>query len=185
MGRKCYTGNLSSEDPAVAGATGHHGSIMASQWYSLVTQKLFLAKTLLDQLEAPAPAPRQEALTQGAVELMLRARKLLLVMIARHYQERRAMPGTLEELAGCIGPDAREIGQLTALAAEGTSWWRHLDQLEQHQSQPPATRKTVTDDNIIAIATEPGPDRSAAGLLTTLTALKQFAKDLEEWHSEW
>lgn len=65
---------------------------MASQWYSLVTQKLFLAKTLLDQLEAPAPAPRQEALTQGAVELMLRARKLLLVMIARHYQERRAMP---------------------------------------------------------------------------------------------
>ncbi len=115
----------------------------------------------------------------------MRARKLLLVMIARHYQERRAMPGTLEELAGCIGPDAREIGQLTALAAEGTSWWRHLDQLEQHQSQPPATRKTVTDDNIIAIATEPGPDRSAAGLLTTLTALKQFAKDLEEWHSEW
>ena len=62
---------------------------------------------------------------------------------------------------------------------------RHLDQQEQHQSQPPATRKTVTDDNIIAIATEPGPDRSAAGLLTTLTALKQFAKDLEEWHSEW
>ncbi|MCG7199194.1 hypothetical protein MD273_05575 [Marinobacter pelagius] len=170
---------------------------MASQWHSLVSQKLFLAKTLLGQLDVPAlaangqPAPeaeqalRREAAIQGAVELMLRGRKLLLVMIARLYQERNAEPETLDELAALVGADASEVDRLRHLALENGSWWNHLEQLEQGQSRPPATRKTVTDDNIIAVAAETGPDRSASGLRKTLGALKHFADDLEEQHSEW
>ena len=170
---------------------------MASQWHSLVSQKLFLAKTLLGQLDLPAlsangqPAPeaeqalRREAAIQGATELVLRSRRLLLVMIARLYQERNAEPETLEELAALIGADANEVYRLRDLASEAGSWWNHLDQLEQSQSRPPATRKTVTDDNIIAVSAETGPDRSATGLLKTLGALKHFADDLEEQHSEW
>lgn len=170
---------------------------MASQWHSLVSQKLFLAKTLLGQLDVPAlaangqPAPeaeqalRREAAIQGAVELMLRGRKLLLVMIARLYQERNAEPETLDELAALVGADASEVDRLRHLALEYGSWWNHLEQLEQGQSRPPATRKTVTDDNIIAVAAETGPDRSASGLRKTLGALKHFADDLEEQHSEW
>ncbi len=170
---------------------------MASQWHSLVSQKLFLAKTLLRQLDLPAlaangePAPeaeqalRREAAIQGAIELVLRSRKLVLVMIARLYQERNAEPESLEELAALIGADASEVDRLRNLARESGSWWNHLDQLEQSQSRPPATRKTVTDDNIIAVSAETGPDRSAAGLLRTLGALKHFADDLEEQHSEW
>lgn len=170
---------------------------MASQWHSLVSQKLFLAKTLLGQLDLPAlaangqPAPeaeqalRREAAIQGTVELMLRSRKLLLVMIARLYQERNAEPESLDELAALIGAEASEVDRLRHLASESGSWWNHLDQLEQGQSRPPASRKTVTDDNIIAVATETGPDRSASGLRKTLSALKYFADDLEEQHSEW
>jgi len=170
---------------------------MASQWHSLVSQKLFLAKTLLGQLDLPAaaangqPAPeaeqalRREAAIQGAVELMLRSRHLLLVMIARLYQERNAEPESLEELAALIGAETSEVTRLRGLASESGSWWNHLDQLELSQSRPPATRKTVTDDNIIAVSAETGPDRSVSGLLKTLGSLKHFSDDLEEQHSEW
>lgn len=170
---------------------------MASQWHSLVSQKLFLAKTLLGQLDLPALAAnggaapeaeqalRREAAIQGAIELVLRSRRLLLVMIARLYQERNAEPESLAELAALIGADANEVYRLRALASETGSWWNHLDQLEQSQSRPSAARKTVTDDNIIAVSAETGPDRSASGLLKTLGALKHFADDLEEQHSEW
>lgn len=50
---------------------------------------------------------------------------------------------------------------------------------------PPATRKTVDTENIIAVSAETGPDRSAQALLKTLNAIKHFADDLEEQHSEW
>ena len=73
---------------------------MASQWHSLVSQKLFLARTLLQPLDRPTDeaqeqrpneaeqALRREAAIQGAIELLLRSRKLLLVMVARLYQRK-------------------------------------------------------------------------------------------------
>ncbi len=168
---------------------------MASQWYSLVSQKLFLARTLLETPAEPAdtgnPAytPVQkvhyEAATQGSIELLLRARRLLLVMIARFYQKRSEEPSSLEELASLIGEQATETGQLRILEQEAGSWWNYLDQLETAQSRPAATRKTVNAENIIAVSAESGPDRSAQSLIKTLNAIKKFADNLEEQHGEW
>jgi hypothetical protein len=166
---------------------------MASQWYSLVSQKLFLASTLLD---TPSPAPiaaspspvqklQQEAATQGCIELLLRARLLLLVMVARLYQKRSETPSSVAELANLIGDQAAEIQMLLALERNSGSWWKHLDQLEAAQNNPPAMRKTVSAENIIAVSAEAGPERSAQSLRETLKAMKQFADNLEEQHGEW
>lgn len=170
---------------------------MASQWHSLVSQKLFLARTLLGQLESVSgsdpntavpeaeQALRREAAIQGATELMIRSRTLLLGMIARLYQHKSAEPSTLAELAVVVGETPNELQRLRELEQQAGSWWNHLDQLETAQSRPPAPRKTVSEDNIIAVAAETGPDRSAAALLKTLGAMKNFANDLAEQHSEW
>ncbi|MDX1816961.1 DUF6586 family protein [Marinobacter koreensis] len=170
---------------------------MASQWYSLVSQKLFLAQTLLGQLEPGSrfgtgesmteaeKALNREAATQGAVELMLRGRQLLLVLVANLYQHRHAQPESLSQLQTLTGPENQDVQRLAELAAQPGSWWSHLDQLEYSQGHPPVTRKTVSDENIIAVAAEPGPDRSPSGLMKTLEALRHFAEALNEQHSEW
>ena len=170
---------------------------MASQWHSLVSQKLFLARTLLgpldnstaeDQERNPNEAEqalRREAALQGAIELLLRSRKLLLIMIARLYQRKSEEPESLDELSSLIGPEPSEVGRLRELENQAGSWWNHLEQLERAQSSPPATKKTVSAENIIAVSADLGPDRSSSALLTTLTAVKHFADDLEEQHSEW
>jgi len=170
---------------------------MASQWHSLVSQKLFLARTLLQPLDRPTDealeqrpneaeqALRREAAIQGAIELLLRSRKLLLVMVARLYQRKSEEPSTLDELVALIGPEPSEVGRLKELEQRSGSWWNHLEQLERAQSRPPATKKTVSEENIIAVSADSGPDRSSAALMETLTAVKHFADDLEEQHSEW
>lgn len=163
--------------------------IMASQWYSLVSQKLFMARTLTGRADSgqtgDESALEREALIQGAIELTLRARRLLLVMIARFYQHRNSEPESLEALIQLVGEDVPETEALQALAGEAGSWWQHLDQLDAAQGKPPATRKTVSAENIIAIAAASGPDRSPPALYASLNALKQFADTLEERHSEW
>ena len=100
---------------------------MASQWHSLVSQKLFLARTLLQPLDRPTDeaqeqrpneaeqALRREAAIQGAIELLLRSRKLLLVMVARLYQRKSEEPSTLDELVALIGPEPSEVGRLKEL----------------------------------------------------------------------
>ncbi|GGE58317.1 hypothetical protein GCM10011533_08560 [Streptosporangium jomthongense] len=168
---------------------------MASQWYSLVSQKLSLARTLLDtseQLTAaenPARAPVQtlqhEAAIQGSIELLIRARQLLFMMIATLHQKPQAGLLTLEQLARRVGDQAAEIEMLKSLQEDSGSWLCHLSQLEATQSRPPALRKTVSAENIIAISAEAGPDRSAQSLRTTLKAMKQFVDHLEDQHGEW
>lgn len=169
---------------------------MASQWHSLVSQKLFLARTLLGQLDDAAEGPsgrpgneaeqalRREAAIQGAIELLLRSRRLLLVMTARLYQQRTEELASLAELAALTGENS-DVARLRELEHTSGSWWNHLDQMERSQGRPPATRKTVSADNIIAVSAESAPDRSASALHKTLRAMKNFADDLEEQHSEW
>lgn len=158
---------------------------MASPWHSLVSQKIFLARTLLGQLDENDTVPRREALVQGAIELALRARKQLLVMIARMYQDKQARPDTLAGLNELLGGDIPETAELNHLAGDANSWWNHLEQLERHQDNPPATKKTVSDENVIAVSADTGPDRSKQALERTLSALKHFTDTLEERHSEW
>jgi len=166
---------------------------MASQWYSLVSQKLFLARTLLAQIDAPGSetaneaelALRRESIIQGTIELLLRSRKLSLVMIARFHQHKHEEPTSLEQLAALIGEGSGEVSRLRDLERNADSWWNHLDQLEVSQSRPPVPRKTVSAENVIAVAEASGPDRSVAALGKTLTAMKNFADNLEEQHSEW
>lgn len=171
---------------------------MASQWYSVISQKLFLAKTLSELAESfesntcerhPATETeltlKNEAAIQGCIELLLRSRNLLLVMIAHLYQKRPNEPISLDYLAVLIGNEAREIILLKKLQGEAGSWWNHLSQMEQAQSNPPATRKTIDRENIIAISAEETPDRSAKELQKILNAMKQFTDDLEAQHYEW
>ena len=158
---------------------------MASQWHSLVSQKIFLARNLLGQLENSNRVPAKEALLQGTIELGLRARKLVLVMIARMYQHQHSQPDSLEALGELIGTHSPEIAELNQLASDGRSWWNHLEQLERHQGNPPMARKTVSSENVIAVAADSGPDRSKQALATTLGAMKHFIDILEDRHSEW
>lgn len=158
---------------------------MASPWHSLVSQKIFLARTLLGQLDENDTVPRREALVQGAIELALRARKQVLVMIARMYQDKQGRPDTLAGLNELLGGDVPETTELNHLAGDANSWWSHLEQLEHHQDNPPAMKKTVSNENVIAVSADTGPDRSKQALERTLSAIKQFTDTLEERHSEW
>src|SRR5690606_1076534 len=116
---------------------------MASQWHTLVTQKLFLARQLTDATASIETAAGREAAIQGATELVLRARRLMLVMIARLYQQKQGEPASLDELATLLEIHAPEVAELQALSRQAGSWWNHLDQLEIHQSRPPTQKKTV------------------------------------------
>lgn len=158
---------------------------MASQWHSLVSQKVFLARTLLSQRDESESVPLREALWQGAVELALRSRQLLLIMISRLYQDKKSEPDNLETLQTLLGDQVPEIAELEALSNGSSNWWVYLGQLEHYQMRPPAAKKTVSDENIIAISAETGPDRTSAALDQALTDLKKFTDTLEERHSEW
>lgn len=157
---------------------------MSSQWQSLVSQKIYLATQLARSARNQASATEQEACVQGAIELALRARQLLLALVARYHQDKQAMPTSLTELSTLIAdsPDTEVLGELSRTQ---DSWWHRLDQLELSQSQPPKQQKTVSEDNVIAVSAAAGPDRSAEGLLDTLAAMKTFVNDLGERHAEW
>lgn len=158
---------------------------MASQWHSLISQKIYLANVLLGQHSSDAPVPAREAYWQGAAELGLRSRQLLMVMLARFYQHKKAEPKTLGELKATLGDDIPEITELETLSSTAGSWWSYLNQIEAYQQQPAAPKKSVSEDNIIAIAADTGPDRSPQALKTALTGLKHFIDVLEDRHSEW
>ncbi|MDX1757591.1 MAG: DUF6586 family protein [Marinobacter sp.] len=158
---------------------------MSSQWFTQVSQKLYLARTLLNQQETSDNPVGREAANQGAIELALRARTLLLAMVAELYQHKGSTPRTLAELSALLGPDAPEAVELSSLARQSGSWWSLLDQLDSALAQPPAKKKSVSDDNIIAIVAESGPDRSVATIEQALTAMKQYANSLSERHQEW
>lgn len=160
-------------------------SLMASQWHTQISQKLYLAKTLLAHRETTDNPVEQEAASQGAIELMLRARIMVLTLVAELYQHKGASPNKLENLITLIGPDAPEAVELESLARQPANWWTHLDQLDRALAQPPAKKKSVSDDNIIAVSVDTGPDRSTATLLDIITAMKRYADSIAERHQEW
>ncbi len=157
---------------------------MSAQWQTLVSQKIYLASHLARLARDQATATDQEATLQGAVELALRSRRLLLVLVARFHQHKQATPGSVEELCALIA-DTPDAGLLTGLANTPGSWWQHLDALERAQSEPPRQQKTVSEENVIAVSAAAGPDRSTDGLLETLAAMKAFMNDLSNRHAEW
>lgn len=157
---------------------------MSAQWQTLVTQKIYLASQLATLSQNQATATEREACLQGAIELSLRARQLVLVLIARYHQEKQAMPASPEDLIALIAgtPDAEMLADVSRTPG---SWWQHLEQLALSQSQPPKQQKSVSEENIIAVSAASGPDRSADGLLDALAAMKSFVTDLGERHAEW
>ncbi|MEH6355709.1 MAG: hypothetical protein V7760_06740 [Marinobacter sp.] len=158
---------------------------MAAAWHSHLAGKLALAQTLL-RLAVNSNQPlQQEACKQGAIELMLRSRALLLYTLAVCYQQRKGQPQNIDQLGNLIGADAPEVQQLLALQASADSWWNHLEQLGDAQNRPPAAKKTISNDNIIAITAAVGADRSLSSVQASLSAIKQFSADVEARHSEW
>jgi len=167
---------------------------MASQWYSLVSQKLYLAKVLMAQLEQAEdtamanghpPAIAKQALAQASAEMLIRAQKALLVMLARYHQHKNEKPQTLEQLKALFSYEAADINDLEQLASDNRSWWVHLEQLNKVLGEPAAPRKAVATENVIAVAASEEADFSPQALERTRSALSVFARELEERHSEW
>ncbi len=157
---------------------------MSAQWQSLVSQKLYLAAQLsrmADQIEGVA---EREACLQGAAELALRGRRLMLVLIAHYYQQKQVAPVSLEELAAIAG-GCPELEELKALSTTPGSWWQHLDQLDSSQGNPPQPRKAAPDETLIAVSATGGPDRSREALQRTLDAMKSYLAELGQRNAEW
>ncbi|MDI9245923.1 DUF6586 family protein [Marinobacter sp. CHS3-4] len=144
-----------------------------------------MAKSLLNQRDRTDSIPEQEACWQGAVELALRSRQLLMVMIARLYQDKQGEPHNLESLKTLLGDDIPEVSELESMALGAGNWWAYFDQLQRYQTRPPSPKKTVSDENIIAVAADYGPERSSEALNRALADMKNFTDVLEERHSEW
>jgi hypothetical protein len=106
-------------------------------------------------------------------------------MIARLYQNKKSEPVSLEALRSLLGETAPELTELEALSAGASNWWVYLSELEHYQTRPPAPKKAASDENIIAVAADTGPDRSSSALNQALADLKHFTDTLEERHSEW
>lgn len=157
---------------------------MSAQWHSLVSQKIFLASRLAGLCREQDVAMDREACLQGAIELALQARQLMLTLVARYHQQKQATPESLDALLAVI-PGTPDADMLTELAQAPDSWWNHLEQLGAFHSQPPKQQKSVSDDNIIAVSVASGPDRSVEGLLESLAAMKSFVTELGERHAEW
>lgn len=114
---------------------------MAAAWHSHLAGKLALAQTLL-RLAVNSNQPlQQEACKQGAIELMLRSRTLLLYTLAVCYQQRKGQPQSIDQLGKLIGAAAPEVQQLLVLQTNADSWWNHLEQLGDAQNRPPAAKK--------------------------------------------
>lgn len=167
---------------------------MAAQQYSVVSQKLYLARALLTQLEhieggtAPGQAPaavQKQALGQASAEMLLRARQILLVMVARYHQHKQACPRTLEELEALFSYSVPDLEALQQLATTPDSWWNHLARLEKALNEPVAPNKPATTENVIAVSSEPEADFSPAALEKTRSAVAAFARTLSEQHNEW
>ena len=168
---------------------------MASTWYSLVSQKLYLAQILIREFDQPTTSNAAstglpaavigEARSQAVAEVLLRARDVLLTMIARLHQKKTETPHSLAELKALFEYDVAEVETLDSLAQQRDTGWNHLVQLDKALGQPPAQKKTVSADNIIAVAAEEGPDRSLQALEQTRAAMAVFARELEERHGEW
>ena len=159
---------------------------MAPEWFSLVSQKLFLAEQLIDSSEhEDQPHSLREAQLQGAIELMARARQTLLCLVAQLYQQRQATPENLQELLERLEPEVPEYNELTALSQALDGWWLQLDALLQHQQRPPQKKKLVSDENIIAISVQTGPNRAKPALLAITHAMKSYLQALETRHAEW
>lgn len=167
---------------------------MASKWYSVVSQKLYLARVLLTQLEQAEdqalsnhqpPAIVRQALSQASAEMLIRAQRALLTMVAHFYQEKAATPASILELKALFSYDVSEVDTLEQLAADSGSWWAHLATLNKALSEPAAPQKTVSTENIIAVAAEEEADFSPQALERTRRAMADFARELEDRHSEW
>jgi len=167
---------------------------MASQWYSLVSQKLSLAKLLLTQLQQAEevamadgrpPAMVKQALAQASAEMLIRAQRSLLIMLAHCHQHKTEKPQTLAELKALFSYEVADITDLEQLACDNRSWWTHLEQLDKALSEPAAPRKATTTENVIAVAAAEDTDFSVPALEKTRSAMAAFARELEEKHSEW
>ncbi|PPK52009.1 DUF6586 family protein [Marinobacter persicus] len=167
---------------------------MASKWSSVVSQKLYLAKVLLAQLEqidsgalpdGQPPAVARQALAQASAEMLLRAQRALLVMVARYHQHKTANPASLTELKELFAYEVPDVGALEELANDKTGWWAQLAELDKALGEPAAAPKAIAEENLIAVAADEGADFSPSALERIRSAMASFARELDEQHSEW
>lgn len=157
---------------------------MPAEWHTLTARTLFLAEQLMHMASRQSQAAEREACLQGAIELALRGRQLLLTLVARYYQQTHPQPASLEELTGLTGL-VPEVEALSELARQSGSWWQRLSRLAAGTQAPPRPKKSLPDARIIAISDAPEADQAEAILTDALKAMKTFLAHLKEHHAEW
>src|SRR5690606_39859566 len=68
-------------------------------------------------------------------EVLLRARDVLLTMVARLHQKKTETPHSLAELKALFDYDVAEVETLDSLAQQRDSWWNHLVQLDRKSTR--------------------------------------------------
>lgn len=157
---------------------------MASDQRSLLSTKLFLASRLMSMRAQAQSRADQEACWQGAAELAVRARSLLLETIAGFYQHKKSKPENLEALIRLVGEEASEVQQLQELAVDSSSWWQQISRIEKALlSADRSHAKPIEDNMIMAVDTTTDP-RSPELIQRAIADLKHFLESLAERHDE-
>lgn len=163
---------------------------MQNAWLTLSKQQVYLAqKLLLDKSRVEHPATDDKALDlairHASILLLNAARQSLLSAVAFAHQQHKTEVLSLDSLRTLLGEDNADYSFLHDLTLQKDSWWSKLENLLHEILKPAKPQKTVTSDNIIAIAHDHAPDASTPQVLAIATALKADLHDFQERHHEW
>jgi len=159
-----------------------------AKWHSLVQEKLVLARALFSQLDERGEnllAVDREALRQGGVMLLNTARSLLLVHIARTYQQKVETVAGLSGLKELLGEDNAECQMIDSLRSQKGNWWQELDGWLAFYQRPRPEAPKQQPENIIAVAQDQGPDFSVENRSRVIQDMRGFLAEFSERHGEW
>ncbi|MDX1589047.1 MAG: DUF6586 family protein [Oleiphilaceae bacterium] len=159
-----------------------------AKWHVLVQEKLTLARSLfrqLDQEVAVHSALERESLREGSVLMLEQARLLLLQHIARTCQHKDPVVRDLQELRALLGEDHAEVALLESLLEQRDNWWQTLDGWLAWLRRPRPGKTRPQPDNIIAVASNDGPDMGPEQRHRVADAMAAYLAEFSERHGEW
>lgn len=162
--------------------------MLEAGWCSLLREKLTMARQVLGLAEESwhlNTATANEGLVQGAVALLGEARSILLKLAADTSQIDDFQGDSLAALQARAGDQPGEVRILEGLAQQPDSWWCHLDALLSLQKKPGRPASNPRSEGLIAVASEPGPDRSVAAIKSLIGEFRAYFEAFTERHDQW
>lgn len=162
--------------------------MLEADWCSLLREKLTMARQVV-RLAGEGwhlnTTTANEGLIQAAVALLGEARMVLLKLVADTCQVEGFEGGSLAALQESVGDQPGEVRILETLAQDPESWWSHLDALLRVQRKPGRPVSTPRSEQLIAVASDAGPDRSTQAIQSTITGFKAYFEAFTERHDQW